>query len=739
MEPITYDSCGICATLWDALTSNSDHFIRGMPCLDEILRIPCPGHESLFQYLKMELAETTGRTLFIEKKGFNNPISFFTNMIDSGQFKLSPKLHFAIAKWRYESRLRCHGRILDQKWIDDGLIKEWMDNCAVIHGDMCTNPARIPQISPDWLIDTVNACIVPGRGIVDYVALSYRWGASKGFRMGTESFKLEVIRQAGALAEAHIAGGIPTSIADAIKLVRSIGERYLWVDAVCIDQSDEVHFGRQVEMMGAIYASAKLTIIATDGDATDGIKGLKSISSPRGLQQVIIPLFEHCTLIGTRPCAFRNISQLPALYTYFGVEGDSEYFQRGWTHQEFHLSKRRLIFYKRQAFWQCTGAHWCEDIIHEKTASPPPDSPFRDAAFLSSRLLNGLPDLDRLSSLLNDYNSRDHSYAEDALPGIMGLLSILSRSFEPGFLCGLPEACFDAALLWRTYMDPDRIRRRLNTGRGQSSIQCPLPSWSWVGWQTPALWIAEGETFEIGANNICRTTPITQWFTHESPHTDSKRPIQPTWFSFRERVKNFSLSLPPGWTKRKPSRRRAGSELFPPWVRASLGVDPEYVYCPLKHPELEYWLPFPVATTCKDRIPSSLPQTPFISCRTKRGWFRVGRISHSMDNGWKSFLAWKTLLLSSEEVDDCGTMEPQIAIDTLLSATQDGLLQVELVAICIQTLKSEPIFGNDEWHEVYGVLWIEWVDGVAYRKGRGVVYKEVWESHNLEDVDLILG
>ncbi|KAJ3578556.1 hypothetical protein NPX13_g2008 [Xylaria arbuscula] len=48
-------------------------------------------------------------------------------------------------------------------------------------------------------------------------------------------------------------------------------------------------------------------------------------------------------------------------------------------------------------------------------------------------------------------------------------------------------------------------------------------------------------------------------------------------------------------------------------------------------------------------------------------------------------------------------------------------------------------FGHLGWNEVYDVLWVEWFNGIAYRKGSGVVYKEIWETHDLEDVDLILG
>jgi hypothetical protein len=39
----------------------------------------------------------------------------------------------------------------------------------------------------------------------------------------------------------------------------------------------------------------------------------------------------------------------------------------------------------------------------------------------------------------------------------------------------------------------------------------------------------------------------------------------------------------------------------------------------------------------------------------------------------------------------------------------------------------------------YNVLWIEWEDDVACRKGLGRVEKEVWESLDLETIDVTLG
>jgi hypothetical protein len=39
----------------------------------------------------------------------------------------------------------------------------------------------------------------------------------------------------------------------------------------------------------------------------------------------------------------------------------------------------------------------------------------------------------------------------------------------------------------------------------------------------------------------------------------------------------------------------------------------------------------------------------------------------------------------------------------------------------------------------YNVLWIEWVDGVAYRRGVGLVFEDAWEAQELETINLILG
>jgi hypothetical protein len=43
-----------------------------------------------------------------------------------------------------------------------------------------------------------------------------------------------------------------------------------------------------------------------------------------------------------------------------------------------------------------------------------------------------------------------------------------------------------------------------------------------------------------------------------------------------------------------------------------------------------------------------------------------------------------------------------------------------------------------EYH-FYNVMWIEWVNGIVYRKAIGRVRQDIWERQDLEWIDVTLG
>lgn len=79
------------------------------------------------------------------------------------------------------------------------------------------------------------------------------------------------------------------------------------------------------------------------------------------------------------------------------------------------------------------------------------------------------PDFHRFTRLVCLYNIRNHSFEEDFLDAFAGVLSVFDYSFVGGFISGLPQMFFDAALLWQPY-------RALARCEQLNSNQAILPS-----------------------------------------------------------------------------------------------------------------------------------------------------------------------------------------------------------------------------------------------------------------------
>ena len=73
------------------------------------------------------------------------------------------------------------------------------------------------------------------------------------------------LQKPNALDSPEISVHLVPVLRHAMYLTSAIGERYLWADALCIAQGDNIT--EQYNHMGAIYASAIVAIIAVDGDS----------------------------------------------------------------------------------------------------------------------------------------------------------------------------------------------------------------------------------------------------------------------------------------------------------------------------------------------------------------------------------------------------------------------------------------------------------------------------------------
>ena len=168
------------------------------------------------------------------------------------------------------------GRKVPEK-IDIGLVKIWIRICQHWHGDSCTALISRPECSmpPGFrVLDTWDTCIVSEPQCeCMYIALSYVWGgASSALKLTVANF--EEMRQPGSLKRKW--HQIPRTIQDAIDLTSSLGQRFLWVDSLCIIQDDHEDKGGLVPFMDLIYDRAFLTIIAATGhDSQAGLPGFR--------------------------------------------------------------------------------------------------------------------------------------------------------------------------------------------------------------------------------------------------------------------------------------------------------------------------------------------------------------------------------------------------------------------------------------------------------------------------------
>ncbi|KAE9371908.1 HET-domain-containing protein [Stipitochalara longipes BDJ] len=336
-----------------------------------------------------------------------------------------------------------------------GLVRQWLETCLNNHGSTCSRirgidhqQAHVWNIPNFILIDVHTQCLVDAPVECRYAALSYVWGRHPF--MNLTKANVTRLRQPGSLKE-HVRL-LPKTISDSIDFIRQIGERYLWVDSLCIVQDDKDQKHGLIDNMDLIFSGALLTIIAATG--SDSNSGL---FHRRGLQQTVTQGLD-----------------LTGIDFFQSKRGAGEWFHeaRGWTYQEQLLSNRQVVFANGLTFFVCSKSVWREDLVTEETDviageggitkhfHRPLQSGQDPAAAISSYV-----------SCVEAYSCRELSYVDDGLNAFAGISKILESDLGTTLFYGLPVKYFELALLWSP---------KANLARREG-----FPSWSWAGWSGP--------------------------------------------------------------------------------------------------------------------------------------------------------------------------------------------------------------------------------------------------------------
>ncbi|KAM0259205.1 hypothetical protein ACHAQJ_003410 [Trichoderma viride] len=396
---------------------------------------------------------------------------------------------------------------IDQDQINLEICRKWIANCDREHLNQCgafSGPARFGPEASFRLIDVVDECIVVPPPDAQYVALSYVWGRTHLLQLNNCS--ATILSQKGSLFAHELP--VAQTIIDAVTVVKALGERYLWVDQLCINQ-DESDKALHIKSMDKIYGAALLTIVAADGsDANAGLPGVRPGTRTRNINQLYEEVWPGFSVATTTE---------PPLDPAGSVWGS-----RGWTFQEQLLSRRLLLFHQGGVLWQCRMACFCEDapaaikVESEKVRwleqlspswardeAPPrsvenqwdeeedyvPAPLFRPAVFVE------------YAKAVKEYTKRRLTFSDDIINAFEGISSQMSHHIGSKFLAALPESYLDVALLWTPVV--------LQTRR--ESDQKRFPSWSWAGWVGQAEYNAASpdgrEWIEL----------ITKWYIKDVP------------------------------------------------------------------------------------------------------------------------------------------------------------------------------------------------------------------------------
>lgn len=444
-------------------------------------------HDSAQKPKRFRLLRTSATKEAVEQLDFENSTCYASWEID-GRVLVQGVDHADVETRERTRRIRIrweHGAFQDQflilipppAWASSGtflgryigsasnngtIAKNWVNLCHESHGSICKIERGLSfrhMISRPYFgvvdVDEMRLTALPEDA--RYVALSYVWRNLRPYK--TTLATVQKHRQPRGLES--VFDLLPQTIQDAMRLVTVLGERYLWVDSLCIVQDPP--FSRPWELnsklMDAVYGNAYLTICAADGpDANAGLTGLSGA-------RTVTQQFEDYA-----PGVRLMVAHLGETY----IE-DSVWNKRAWTFQERLLSRRCLIFTQGRIYFQCRSTTMSEDVIsedHEAGWS----LDLLNAPLQRMRELESRP-LFVYSTCVEMYTDRNLGRPDDIMAAFHGIGNTISTALGGHLTYCLPNTHFDWALLWEPRDAPERRLSRENT----------FPSWSWCGWDKAVM------------------------------------------------------------------------------------------------------------------------------------------------------------------------------------------------------------------------------------------------------------
>ncbi|KAF2475926.1 HET-domain-containing protein [Lindgomyces ingoldianus] len=225
------------------------------------------------------------------------------------------------------------------------MCRKWLRGCCDNH-KACKKSSPGSIQLPTRIIDVESSDIngTPQPRLVDgeqrheaFAALSYCWGGERILTLTTET---EEILRAGLPLERF-----PATLRDAIIVTQNLRIRYLWIDALCIQQDSTEDWTREAAKMRDVYKGAVVTIAAAASSrSSDGIFRDRALDS----WACTVPWVN-----GQTPP--QTVILRPAQEIYSDPARTSLMHTRGWTLQESLLAPRTIWLGAHLISFECAN------------------------------------------------------------------------------------------------------------------------------------------------------------------------------------------------------------------------------------------------------------------------------------------------------------------------------------------------------------------------------------------------
>lgn len=380
------------------------------------------------------------------------------------------------------------------------LMRGLIDNCLANHPDCqlarpCSPPSRLLDLGEDQTTPTVR--LVPGSDCRNrqwrYLTLSHCWGAVPQ----DAYWKLTTEREPYYTTNISF-HALPKTFQEAITLTKRLGERYLWIDSLCIIQDSRQDWEIEASRMAEVYSGSLCTLsTATDGASSGCFFPRADIQvSPVELNLSRATIRDpadgdNSTKVVVFPCLIGGHHAYP--YPDIPVLG------RAWTLQERELSIRIIQFTELEFRWKCNTMATTEGdlykenfsytyqqldpVLNPTVASSPTEWQKKPRSALSSPPFSYYVSQKDLKggyrywhSLIEDFSKCMITYRSDRLAALQGLTTRHVASFPDRYVAGIWEADICSGLLW------EQASKDAPPKRPEPLL---FPTWSWLSLEAP--------------------------------------------------------------------------------------------------------------------------------------------------------------------------------------------------------------------------------------------------------------